>query len=48
MLADVGFTDIEVGPPVDTFGGSNGEANARTFDVHGYPFTARKPPSAPR
>jgi hypothetical protein len=43
MLAEIGFTDIAVGPPVDTFGGAAGEANARTFDVRGYAFTARKP-----
>lgn len=45
MLAEIGFTDIAVGPPVDTFGGATGEANARTFDVRGYPFIARKPGS---
>ena len=43
MLAEIGFTDIAVGPPVDTFEGAAGEANARTFDVHGYPFIAHKP-----
>jgi hypothetical protein len=43
MLSAVGFVDVVVGPPVDTFGGSRGEANARTFDVRGYPFLARKP-----
>ena len=43
MLTDVGFIDIEIGPPVDTFGGAAGEANARTFDVHGDAFLARKP-----
>ena len=46
MLTDVGFIDVEIGPPVDTFGGAAGEANARTFDVHGYAFLARKPTSA--
>ena len=45
MLADIGFTDIAVGPAVDTFGGAAGEANARTFDVRGFPFIARKPAS---
>ena len=48
MLTDLGFTDVAVGAAVDTFGGSNGEPNARTFDVHGYPFTARKPTSKSR
>jgi SAM-dependent methyltransferase len=44
-LRDAGFADIMVGPPVDTFGGAPGEANARAFDVFGYPFLARKPGS---
>ena len=43
LLNDAGFTDIVVGPPVDAFGGAPGEANARTFDVFGYPFSARRP-----
>jgi len=43
MLQDVGLVDVRVGPPVDTFGGARGEANARAFDVHGYAFLARKP-----
>jgi hypothetical protein len=43
MLEEIGFTDVVVGPPVDTFGGAHGEANARTFDVYGYAFLARKP-----
>jgi hypothetical protein len=43
MLREIGFVDIEVGAPVDTFGGASGEANARSFDVKGYPFRARKP-----
>jgi len=43
MLTDVGFVDIETGPPIDTFGGASGEANARTFDVYGYAFLAHKP-----
>jgi arsenite methyltransferase len=43
LLRDAGFVDIEVGPPVDTFGGAPGEANARRFEVFGYPFFARKP-----
>ena len=46
MLADVGFTDVAVGPAVDTFAGASGEGNARTFDVKGYPFIARKPAAA--
>ena len=43
MLEDVGLVDVRVGPPVDTFGGARGEANARAFDVSGYAFLARKP-----
>ena len=43
MLTDIGFTDIDVGAAVDTFGGAHGEPNARTFEVYGYPFLARKP-----
>jgi SAM-dependent methyltransferase len=43
VLRDAGFADIEVGPPVDTFGGAGGEANARRFEVFGYPFLAHKP-----
>ncbi len=43
MLTDSGFVHIRIGPPVDTFGGARGEANARTFDVHGHAFVARAP-----
>jgi hypothetical protein len=43
MLEEIGFVDIEIGRPVDTFGGARGETNARAFDVHGYPFRARRP-----
>lgn len=42
MLTEVGFIDVEIGPPVDTFGGATGETNARTFEVYGYAFLARK------
>ena len=43
MLTEVGFVDVEIGPAVDTFGGAHGEANARTFEVYGYAFVARRP-----
>ena len=43
MMEDSGFTDIEIGPPVDTFAGAGGEENARAFEVFGYAFRARKP-----
>lgn len=42
MLEDSGFVGVEVGPPVDTFGGSGGERNARAYDVFGFAFLARK------
>ena len=43
MITEVGFGEFQVGEGVDTFGGAPGEANARQFDVYGYPFLARKP-----
>jgi hypothetical protein len=43
MLEDVGFVDVQIGPPVDTFGGAKGEANARSYEVYGYAFLARRP-----
>ena len=43
MMEQSGFVDIEIGAPVDTFGGASGEGNARIFEVFGYAFRARKP-----
>jgi hypothetical protein len=43
VLEDSGFEDVRVGPPVDTFGGAGGEAKARSFEVFGYAFLARRP-----
>ncbi len=43
MLEESGFVGVEVGPPVDTFGGASGEGKARVYDVRGYAFLARKP-----
>jgi hypothetical protein len=43
MLEDMGFEAVQIGAPVDTFSGATGEAKARTFDVYGYAFLARKP-----
>jgi hypothetical protein len=43
MLEEIGFIDVTIGPPVDTFEGAGGEKNARRFEVYGYPFLARKP-----
>jgi hypothetical protein len=42
MLEHSGFEEIVIGEPVDTFGGAKGESSARTFDVYGYAFRARK------
>ena len=43
MLEDAGFTDVVIGPPVDTFGGAPGETKARAYEVFGYAFLARRP-----
>ena len=43
MLEDVGFTDVRIGPPADTFGGAGGEDKARAYEVYGYAFLARDP-----
>jgi hypothetical protein len=43
MMEEIGFVEVKVGPPVDTFEGAGGEKNARRFEVYGYPFLARKP-----
>ena len=42
MLEDSGFVQVAIGPPVDTFGGATGEAQARSFDVYGYAFLAQR------
>ena len=42
-MEQIGFVDVQIGAPVDTFGGASGEANARTFAVSGHSFLARKP-----
>jgi len=42
MLEQTGFSDVVIGEPVDTFGGAAGESNARTFDVFGFTFLARR------
>jgi hypothetical protein len=41
MLEQAGFTDVQVGAGWDTFAGAGGEANARAFEVYGFPFLAR-------
>lgn len=43
MLEEIGFVDIRIGEPVDTFRASEGEENARAYKVFGYSFVARKP-----
>jgi hypothetical protein len=43
MLEESGFVQIDIGPPVDTFGAAGGESKARLFEVFGYTFLARKP-----
>ena len=43
MLVEMGFVDVTIGAPIDTFQGASGEKNARRFEVYGYPFLARKP-----
>jgi hypothetical protein len=43
MLDEVGFVDVGIGKPVDTFGGAEGEEKARTYEVFGYSFLARNP-----
>ena len=43
MLEDSGFDHVTIGSPVDTFGGAPGEEKARSFDVYGYAFLARRP-----
>jgi hypothetical protein len=47
MLLEAGFVDVQIGPPVDTFGGAGGEPNARAFEVFGYAFLAQKPRADP-
>jgi len=42
-MESAGFVDVKIGSPVDTFGESAGESNARLFEVFGYAFWARKP-----
>jgi hypothetical protein len=42
MLEDSGFVQVVIGPAVDTFGGATGEPQARSFEVYGYAFLARR------
>jgi len=43
MLDETGFLEVQIGEPVDTFGGAPGEEKARAYEVFGYPFLARRP-----
>lgn len=43
MIEGVGLVDVEFGPIVDTFVGTEGEEKARTFGTYGCPIRARKP-----
>ena len=43
MLEEIGFVEVTIGAPIDTFQGAGGENNVRRFEVYGYPFLARRP-----
>jgi len=43
LMRGVGLVDLEVGPAVDTFGGAQGEKNARAYEVFAHAFLAHKP-----
>ena len=43
MLDEIGVVDVQIGDPVDTFGGTTGEEKARAYEVFGYSFLARNP-----
>ena len=42
-MEEGGFVQVNIGPPVDTFGDAGGESKARLFEVFGYAFFALKP-----
>ncbi len=42
-MTEMGFVDIQVSQPYDTFREARGEKKARLFEVYGYTFLARKP-----
>ena len=42
MLEQAGFTEVQIGPAVDTFGDAVGEDKARAFDGYGYAFRAQR------
>ena len=42
MLEQAGSDSVVIGDPVATFAGAGGEADARSFDVYGVAFKARR------
>jgi len=42
MMEYCGLVDVVIGPRVDTFEDAGGEKQARSFEVFGYAFSARK------
>ena len=42
-MTEMGFVDIQVSQPYDTFGEARGEKKARLIEMYGYTFLARKP-----
>ena len=46
-MEESGFVQVNIGPPVDTFGDAGGESKARLFEVFGYAFFALKPEYPP-
>jgi hypothetical protein len=43
MMEQTGFEEVAIGERCDTFSGAGGEAKARSFEVYGYAFLARRP-----
>jgi len=42
-MLDIGFTEVRISKPFDSFGSAKGEKNARVFEVDGDFFLAKKP-----
>jgi hypothetical protein len=43
IILEIGFVDVVIAPPVDTFAGAGSEKNARRLGLYGYAFVVRKP-----
>jgi SAM-dependent methyltransferase len=43
LIAEAGFVNVAVGLPTDTFAGAPGEGRARSYEVSGHTFRARRP-----